>query len=682
MSQYRSSATRSSAMAHRATVVSTCAVLTAILVLSACGGELSIDLPPPDAAPDAAPPPVVPVVRVLSWPGAGLQLAVEAPEEVVAESGGQPPEAWIEGPTGERIDAVAAPAGVSAGLTAVVVLPSADPTIHAARLAAADALLRALPPEERVALFAVRDHAELLAELALPHDHARERLAALAPGPAHSALVGLREVRELLVAAQSSYGALGRTAIVVGDTGADDPPEVLRVVAVLTMPVDERPDAAAAATVAQLVARRARIFRIGACPGFIENAPFTLHLGRGYARDLYAPAVMDHVAGEPCAAADAAADRYPYPAEIDLTFTPEERTIFDQVYAASNENMPFRTSVKLGTGGSIAATAHLRGSGTLFCQRKSLNVQLDGPRRRLMPGVAADRFFLISMCQDDYYFTQVFTDRLLTSLDLFSPHVRYVKLRIDGVNRGLYVLMDQPDNAIRDNALGIVSVIRRRYDIDNQPAEVKYPDDPMEAAATAARFETLGDRARYGPLENLDADLAARIDLDRYVRMLALYSLVQNGDYIDEPFFAGSLEAGAEYYHAKAWDTDDVFSLCHGGGGRAIMDRCGLSYCAEAELDYALLRSPATYERFLAALDDVLARITPAYMTATLDDVKAELWSVLDDDETATALVEIGSPNLMAARNAIAARMTAILDTARANHASLITRTGMCPRMP
>ncbi|HVV83901.1 MAG TPA: CotH kinase family protein, partial [Kofleriaceae bacterium] len=623
------------------------AVACLVLGIAACGGKLDLDIPA-DAAIDAPPPPppVVPVAHVHSWPGMGVQLVVEVPDRVTAEAQGGLPEAWLETDGGQRIDAQVAPAGVTTGSTAVLVLPSPDPTIHAARLAAADQLLQKLPAQERVALYAVEaDHAVLLSDMQIPREHARARLAELEPSSSTNAVIALREVRGALDGLQSAFGDDGRAAIVVGEAAEDDPPEVRRTVQVLSMTGDGDPAAAAASTVAQLAARRAALVRIGACPTFAENEPFELHLGSGHADDLFAPEVMDHVAGEPCDAAKAAADDYPYPSEIDLTFTPEQRAAYDQAFNSQNENVDWQGSIKLGVGTPIAFTGHLHGQGTLGCARKSYNVELDdGKRRRLMPGLAGDQILLVSMCEDDSYFGQVFADRLMARLDLFKPSLRFVKLTIDGVNRGVYLLMDQPEHSIRDNGLGIESVIRRRYDIDNQPAEVKYPTDPAIAATEASYFETLGDFAMTGPPDMLDGELGRRMDLDGYLRLLAIYSLLQNGDYIDEYWFFGSQEPGGEYYRMMGWDTDDTFSACHGGGGRGIVDRCMLTYCAEAELDHSLLRSPAIYNRFLLGMDRVLTEITPELMMATMAQVKSELWAVLDDDATAQALVEIGSP--------------------------------------
>lgn len=656
-----------------------------LLAAAACGGHIDGDVGADaavDAAPDAAIPEVVPVVRAHAWPGNGVQLAVELPDRLAAETPGALPDAWIETAGGARIDAEVARANVTAGLTAIVVLPSADTAVHGKRLAAADALLRAMPAGERVALFVVGEHAELLADLSGPTAHARERLAKVQPEGRASALFATREVQALLADVESSYGQLGRAAIVVGDTAPPAPPEVRRVVQLFTMPVDDAPDAAAAEVLAQVRARREAIVYVGACAGLHPDVPFTLHLGTGVARDLYAPEPMTYLAAQPCVAADAAADRFPFPAEVDLEFTPAERTAFDAAFNAANEMVEWRTSIRLGPGAPIAATGHLRGQGTLFCTRKNFNLVLDGDRRRLMPDVASNKFFLVSMCQDDFYFGQAFTDRLLRAQDLFAPHMRFVKVRIGGVNRGIYLLMEQPDNAIRDDGLAIQSVIRRRYDIDNQPAEVKYPEDPALVMEEQQRFEAIGDRARFGPVENLDAELSAMVDLDQYYRILATYSLVHNGDYIDEFYFYGASEAGGEHFRAMGWDTDDTFSSCHGGGGRAITDRCQLTYCAEGELDYALIRSPPTYNRFLLGMDDVLARFPPETMQAIMADVKAELFSVLDDDETARALIEIGGTTVMATRRAIEDRMNVVLAQLASTHATLLQRRAACELTP
>ena len=52
---------------------------------------------------------------------------------------------------------------------------------------------------------------------------------------------------------------------------------------------------------------------------------------------------------------------------------------------------------------------------------------------------------------------------------------------------------------------------------------------------------------------------------------------------------------------------DDLMSDCHYGGvSHALDDPHGLLFCAEGDLDYALLRSPPLYRRFADRLHHLL----------------------------------------------------------------------------
>jgi hypothetical protein len=56
----------------------------------------------------------------------------------------------------------------------------------------------------------------------------------------------------------------------------------------------------------------------------------------------------------------------------------------------------------------------------------------------------------------------------------------------------------------------------------------------------------------------------------------------------------------------RTWQ-DDLMSDCHYGGvSHALDDPHGLLFCAESDLDYALLRSPRLYRRFADRLHHLL----------------------------------------------------------------------------
>ena len=244
--------------------------------------------------------------------------------------------------------------------------------------------------------------------------------------------------------------------------------------------------------------------------------------------------------------------------------------------------------------------------------------------------------------------------------------------------------MHQAERAFRDRSLGLVNVMRRLYDIEGQIADVKYLtySDQMEEAL--AYFESIGELGMTGPEETLEADLDARLELDSYLRLLGAYSLLMNGDFIDETFFASSMEDGVERYRAMGWDNDDLVSDCHAGGSRAIDDTCAVTYCTEAKVDYALLRSTAVYERFLDALQEVLATLTPELLQATMDQVRDDLFAIIADDETAAACFKMVEDNpdaatAVGAQADISATMETFLAGIEARRQYLLDSLANCP---
>ncbi len=614
------------------------------------GPDLAQDAAPPpipDLGPDAAadmgppPPPAPTPVRVLGFPGGGVQLLLELPAE--APDAAAWSEIALERANLPPAPGVMRPVQAASGLTVIVLVPAADPGENLMRRLLADTLITALPPGERVAVLAIGDAPRVLAELTLDRAHAQSQLAHFRAEPDRSAVPHMEALREAVADLESRYTTPARALIVLGEAIAETPPGVARPVQTLSRAavVDFEDDAAA--LVAELQTRRAALVRIGACPALAEGEAFGLRAGPTY-QVVEAPEPMAEQAFAPCDPAAAAADDYPYPKEIAFTFTPEERVVYDERYAAASVE-DFTTAVALGDATPAPAVAHFHGLGTLACERKSITVELDGGRRRIAPDLASDRFILISMCQDLKYFGQVFGNRVLAGLGLFAPPFRYVRVRIDGVNQGLYMLVYQAERAFRDSSLGLTSVIRRGYDIDAWPAEVKHPSDPELAEAARLRFEAIGDGALGESPDRLVAFLEEHLQLDAYLRWLAVNSLLENGDFIDEAFFAGSAEGSGERFRVSAWDNDDLWSACHAEGLRAIVDRCGLTYCTEAEVDQALLRSEDVYRRYRRALEEVLATLTPEHLTGVMEGVQTELFGVLDTDETAAAGLEMVRDN-------------------------------------
>ena len=619
-------------------------------------------------------------VRVLAWLGGGVQVILELPPE----SGGPDewPDVWLDSQFDEPVDAVVSSANLTTGLTAILVVPSDDELEHSLRLALAEAVLEELPEGEQVAVLVARDKPVLLAELSSNRLHAHAQLASLPPEAGWAAAPVITELRSMMADLESRFTTQGRSVIVIGETVQETPPHMKRRVQTLSLADIADPVADAETLVTELLSRRAAIVRVGACTEFVEDQPFDLHWGDAVV-SLDAPEPMEHMAAEVCDPVDAAQDDYPYPTEIQLTFTPAELLVFNQYYAEKSK-ADFTTSVTLGVGLPITAVAHLHGQGTMNCARKSITVELDGPRRRLMPELASDRFILISMCQDERYFGQVFGNHLLAGLGLFPSRFKHVRLRIDGVNKGIYMLVHQAERGFRDRSLGVVNIMRRLYDIWDHATEVKYVTYPELIEEAVAYFDSIGELGVNGPPETLEADLDERLELDGYLRYLGFNSLLMNGDFIDEAFFASSMEDGVERYRVMGWDNDDLLNNCHFGGNNAIEDACGVTYCTEAKVDYALLRSPAVYERYLNALAFVMEMLTPELLQWTMDEVQEDLFALLSDDETAAACIEMVASNPLTATAAgaqedIAIHMDSFLEQIEVRRQALTDALAVCP---
>jgi heme-degrading monooxygenase HmoA len=150
--------------------------------------------------------------------------------------------------------------------------------------------------------------------------------------------------------------------------------------------------------------------------------------------------------------------------------------------------------------------------------------------------------------------------------------------------------------------------------------------------------------------DKLLAWLDQAMDLDQYLRWIALMSLLQSGDFIDEVYFTSTEvtgpDAGArDYFSISAWDQDDTFSSCHKAGINAIQDPHGLLNCTEGRLDHAIFGEPKVYARFAEALEATLAWLDQPTFDAATHASEDSLLAVLTDDEARAAMVELLDEN-------------------------------------
>lgn len=356
-------------------------------------------------------------------------------------------------------------------------------------------------------------------------------------------------------------------------------------------------------------------------------------------------AAVEHILAE-CTPPDAlAAGPAPTPV-VEFTFSDDERAIYDQFHAANNESDFFGSFRLAPETVSAPMEAKFRGQSSGACVRKNFGVNLDGSDlRHVIAGTGADEFDLISMCLDEYYVNQTNADALLAEFGLWRLAFDLIELRIDGVSQGIYLYIEDAAEEVEREVSRARALIRRRTDIDNKPAETKWSFDDDDAAALNrynAWVSTVESLEQTALIEHLEATL----DLDQYLEWIALMSLLQNGDYIDEVFFIAEETTAADgsvadFYTIQTWDPDDIFSDCHHGGRFAIVDDNGLLYCAEARIDHAIFAEPLIYARYVDVLEAMLAELDVERFSARAQATRDELVTFLEDNEVRAAMIEL-----------------------------------------
>ena len=204
--------------------------------------------------------------------------------------------------------------------------------------------------------------------------------------------------------------------------------------------------------------------------------------------------------------------------------------------------------------------------------------------------------------------------------------------------------MDDPGEALRASIPGLQAVIRRRPDVDGVPPDVKWSED--DASLALERYDAFLSELEDYSGEELISLLRSRMDLNQYFRWVALMTLVQNGDYIDEVFFLETATVNQDheavgFYGVHGWDPDDIFSECHHGGIWAIEDPHDLLFCTESIMDRIIFADPIVYDAYVDVLEEVIAEVTPELFERITEATSSELQTAMGDAETRAAMVEL-----------------------------------------
>lgn len=118
------------------------------------------------------------------------------------------------------------------------------------------------------------------------------------------------------------------------------------------------------------------------------------------------------------------------------------------------------------------------------------------------------------------------------------------------------------------------------------------------------------------------------LDIDAYLRLLAFFYWVRNGDYADELYFYLSPEEDLPRFYLLPWDFDDIFALEPHEGAEEKMNLIGekMLFSGEAELDRIIALDPFLYEAYLRALKQVMEEIDEKDLQIIFQDIYTELY--------------------------------------------------------
>ncbi len=606
------------------------------------------------------------LARVETWPAGGVEVTVRLEDEHGAarttDESGNFEVSWAATAGDVPQPFAARRRALSPGYLVLLVMPAETETGQAQLAADLAAFARSRPADEHIALYRWGEGIDQLASYTTDRDALAGVLDRIAPRDPGAALATAGQAQRDAVGSVRSIGGeaprVMRSAIII----ADELPGVVPDGAGQLVPVQwlvsgvtpEQLEQLGAARVPDSLSEAAAALDLFAAEAYYDLAVCGVGATAQPARvslvdsegelTLVLPALLPEQRGGGCDP-DAIVDGdRAYPEAIELVFTAEQRQVYDE-RVAGRSKADFDVSIRFSPDETpVEATAHLRGKGSIGCERKNYTVNIAGKRPRYFTeGSATDEFYLISMCLDDRYARHVTAYSLMAELGVFPLRFRTIEVILDDETRGVYLWVEKaPEELKRDNGRAR-SVIRRRFDAgdDVTVPEVKWSRSTDQGAIDA--YDALLVAAAGPTGAALEAVLAERMDLDNYLRLLAFNSLVRNGDHVDETWLVSTDRLRADgsvgdWFQVMGWDPDDVFGGCHYSGNLAFDDAYAISYCAEAELDDILLGDPVTYARYVAVLQEVIDAIPPERFRAALDLTEAQLARYMTRPEIAGAM--------------------------------------------
>lgn len=295
-----------------------------------------------------------------------------------------------------------------------------------------------------------------------------------------------------------------------------------------------------------------------------------------------------------------------------------------------------------------AITAHemeTRGQGSIGYNRKNFGLKLDRPIR--LGRIKSEKLNLLSMAADAGYISTRLGLLTAELLKIGTPlPTEYAEVIINGKSNGLYTIVEKPKSAIKSPY-----VVRRGY-----KSRFFHEEAEISKILTEAQVQQIKDTADsiYQDISTkkdvlLFNSLQKKMDIQAYMRWMAMNSLYTNGDYPDEVFFyvdAEMYKKGLIYFRVTPWDFDDLFKPMHGVPLNATAaakpeNQNSILYSYEDRLDRSFAPvNTYMYAQFKATARQVIADILTEIKTdALLGQIYTDISEYLDN----AAILQMGA---------------------------------------
>lgn len=320
-----------------------------------------------------------------------------------------------------------------------------------------------------------------------------------------------------------------------------------------------------------------------------------------------------------------------------------------------------------------------RGRNSLNYRRKSFSINVAGKanicNKFLADTFSVKEFKLLSMSMDNSYIENKISYQILSRIGLWQLRSFYTELYINNSNQGMYLYVDDPQEYLYKE-LDAKFILRRRY--DHKVGEVYYknknsvesklfrgynhyistkmgaPKIKLKSDYYVGRFNLMYDFLRKYKGKQLYDSIAAVVNLEDYLKKMAIDNVLQNGDYTDEIFFYSKSKPGGKiYFDILPWDYDDIFSkvpheiaqkdtYCGKMFGirtyptyhdYEIATNGRLVFSIEDDLDYTIMKDDYLYQRYLECFRGTLLQLDTLFIDEVFTQTHLQLRPFFNDKE-------------------------------------------------